>query len=116
MHSLAIASGILHSVNAESKGKGKPILLSKPETMHTTSVPKKRLRYCSSLPLRLRDLFRESNVDIVAYFNSSKNCSTFSSSDLRKSLTFCAAALSGVYFWPKISEILDEPPPFHARI
>ena len=35
MHSLAIAGGILHSVNAESKGKGKPILLSKPETMHT---------------------------------------------------------------------------------
>ena len=80
------------------------------------SVQKKKRHCCSSHPIRPKDLIGKSNIGTTAYFNSSKNCSTCSSSVLRKFLSFCVTAFSGVCCWRKISEILDEPPPFHARI
>lgn len=86
------------------------------ELCSSISIQRKPLHCCSTHPVRPKALFGKLSIDIVTYFNSSKKCSTFSSSDLRKSLTFCAAAFSGACCWPNISEIFDEPPPFHARI
>lgn len=64
------------------------------------------------------DAFNTNSVlELLFHFNSVNICSRVSSSDLRKSLafatTFWVSVLCG---WLKISDMLDEPPPFHARI
>lgn len=110
---------ILHPVNArcisKSKSPMRPVFQSKP--MPVQIRPVQKIDYAVAPLIRFDPEFSTTRtLGDVIYFNSSKNCSTFASSDLRKFLTFCAAALSGVCFWRKISEMLDEPPPFHARI
>ena len=56
-------------------------------------------------------------LEWLFHFNSVNICSRVSSSDLRKSLAFAATLwVSVLCVWLKISDMLDEPPPFHARI